>query len=73
MATALNTYQHSGDSTVSRKLMTSLTLNLSPVVQLSDDGFYNLYQANRDLKLERTAAGELELCHQLEEKEVTEG
>lgn len=39
--------------------MTTLTLNLSPVVQLSDDGFYNLCQANRDLKLERTAAGEL--------------
>jgi Uma2 family endonuclease len=39
--------------------MTALTLNLSPVVQLSDDDFYNLCQANRDLKLERTAKGEL--------------
>ncbi len=39
--------------------MTALTLNLSPVVQLTDDDFYNLCQANRDLKLERTAKGEL--------------
>ncbi len=39
--------------------MTNLTLNLSSVVHLSDDGFYNLCQANRDLKLERTATGEL--------------
>lgn len=39
--------------------MTALTLNLSPVVQLSDDDFYNLCQANRDLKLERTATGQL--------------
>jgi len=40
-------------------LMTALTLNLSSVVQLSDDDFYKLCQANRDLKLERTAKGEL--------------
>lgn len=39
--------------------MTNLTLNLTPVVQLSDDGFYDLCQANQDLKLERTAKGEL--------------
>ncbi len=39
--------------------MTALTLNMSAVVQLSDDDFYNLCQANRDLKLERTAKGEL--------------
>lgn len=39
--------------------MTALTLNLSPVVQLTDDDFYNLCQANRDLKLECTAKGEL--------------
>jgi Uma2 family endonuclease len=39
--------------------MTALTLNLSPVVQLSDDDFYTLCQANRDLRLERTAKGEL--------------
>ncbi len=39
--------------------MTALTLNLSSVVQLSDDDFYKLCQANRDLKLERTAKGEL--------------
>ena len=39
--------------------MTNLTLNLTPVVQLSDDDFYYLCQANQDLKLERTAKGEL--------------
>ncbi len=39
--------------------MTALTLNMSAVVQLSDDDFYNLCQANRELKLERTAKGEL--------------
>lgn len=39
--------------------MTALTLNLSIVVELTDDDFYNLCQANRDLKLERTAKGEL--------------
>lgn len=39
--------------------MTALTLNMSPVVQLSDDDFYNLCLANRELKLERTAKGEL--------------
>jgi Uma2 family endonuclease len=32
---------------------------MSAVVQLSDDDFYNLCQANRELKLERTAKGEL--------------
>ncbi len=39
--------------------MTALTLNLSPVVRLSDDDFYNLCQVNRDLRLERTVKGEL--------------
>jgi Uma2 family endonuclease len=44
---------------IARTFMTALTLNLSPVVQLSDDDFYHLCQANRDLKLERTAKGEI--------------
>ncbi len=39
--------------------MSGLTLKLSPVVRLNDDDFYNLCQANPDLKLERTAIGEL--------------
>ena len=39
--------------------MTVITLNLEPAIQLRDDDFYNLCQANRDLKLERTAKGEL--------------
>jgi Uma2 family endonuclease len=36
-----------------------LTLNLSSVVQLTDDAFYNLCQSNPDLKFERNAKGEL--------------
>lgn len=39
--------------------MSALTLNLSPLVQMNDDDFYNLCLANPDLKLERTARGEL--------------
>lgn len=39
--------------------MSALTLNLSPVIQLTDDAFYNLCRANPDLMLERTAEGEL--------------
>lgn len=39
--------------------MVALILNLSPVIQLNDDDFYNLCQVNRDLKLERTAKGEV--------------
>lgn len=39
--------------------MSALTLKLSPYLHLNDDDFYNLCQANPDLKLERTAAGEL--------------
>ena len=39
--------------------MSAITLNLSPVVRMNDDDFYNLCGANPDLKLERTARGEL--------------
>lgn len=39
--------------------MVALILNLSSVIQLNDDDFYNLCQVNRDLKLERTAKGEV--------------
>lgn len=39
--------------------MTPLTLNLRPILELTDDQFYELCQANRDLRLERTAKGEL--------------
>ena len=38
--------------------MTAIILDLSPVIQLTDEQFYQLCQANRDLKLERTAVGE---------------
>lgn len=39
--------------------MTSLTLNLEPIIQLTDEQFYQLCQINPDAKLERTAKGEL--------------
>nr|WP_210404608.1 Uma2 family endonuclease [Chroococcidiopsis sp. TS-821] len=40
--------------------MTSLILNLKPAIELTtDEQFFQLCQANRDLRLERTAAGEL--------------
>lgn len=37
----------------------SITLNLRPVLELTDEQFYELCQANRDLRIERSANGEL--------------
>ncbi len=37
----------------------NVTLNLHPVLELTDDQFYELCLANRDLRLERTATGEI--------------
>jgi Uma2 family endonuclease len=39
--------------------MTALTLNLNPITHLTHERFQELCQANPDLKLERTAEGEL--------------
>ena len=39
--------------------MTTLILNLLPTIELTDDQFFQLCQHNRDLRLERTAEGEL--------------
>lgn len=39
--------------------MNSFVLNLDPVIHLTDEQFYLLCQANRDLKFERNATGEL--------------
>jgi Uma2 family endonuclease len=39
--------------------MNTVVLNLEPVVHLTDEQFYQLCMTNRDLKLERTATGEL--------------
>ncbi|MBW4550531.1 MAG: Uma2 family endonuclease [Aphanocapsa sp. GSE-SYN-MK-11-07L] len=39
--------------------MTALTLNLEPITDLTDEQFKDLCQANPDLQLELTAAGEL--------------
>ncbi|URD48371.1 Uma2 family endonuclease [Chroococcidiopsis sp. CCNUC1] len=39
--------------------MTAITLNLEPAIHLTDEQFYQLCQANRDVRFERTAEGEL--------------
>jgi Uma2 family endonuclease len=39
--------------------MTAVTVNLSPLFELTDDAFYQLCQNNPDVKFERTATGEL--------------
>ena len=39
--------------------MTALILNLSPTIELTDEQFFQLCQNNRDLRLKRTAEGEL--------------
>lgn len=39
--------------------MTAFILNIPPVAKLSDEQFYQLCQANRDLRLELSARGEL--------------
>ena len=39
--------------------MTALILNLRPAIELTDEQFFDICQNNRDLRLERTAQGEL--------------
>jgi Uma2 family endonuclease len=39
--------------------MSALTVNLKPALELTDEQFFQICQANRDLKFERTASGEL--------------
>jgi len=39
--------------------MTALSVNLSPAIDLTDEQFYQLCQANQDLRFERAATGEL--------------
>ena len=39
--------------------MTALTLKLAPVIQLTDNAFYDLCRVNPEVKFERTAKGEL--------------
>jgi Uma2 family endonuclease len=39
--------------------MNTVTLNIPPIAKLTDEQFYEICQANRDLKIERTATGEL--------------
>lgn len=39
--------------------MTTLTISLSSVIHLTDEQFFQLCQANRDLRLERSTTGDL--------------
>jgi Uma2 family endonuclease len=39
--------------------MTAITLNLNPIIKLTDDRFFQLCQENENIRLERTAKGEL--------------
>lgn len=39
--------------------MTAITLNLDPIIHLTDEQFYQLCQTNRDVRFERNALGEL--------------
>lgn len=39
--------------------MTTITLNLRPTIELTDEQFEQICRANRDLRFERTAEGEL--------------
>lgn len=39
--------------------MTALNVNLKPIIELTNEQFYQLCQINRGLRFERTAAGEL--------------
>ncbi len=39
--------------------MEAITFNLSPTIELTDEQFFQLCQSNQDLRIERTAQGEL--------------
>lgn len=39
--------------------MTAITINLNPIVKLTDDQFYQLCRVNPDVKFERNAKGEI--------------
>jgi Uma2 family endonuclease len=39
--------------------MIAVTLKLDPIIDLTDEQFYKLCQLNRDIRLERSAGGEL--------------
>lgn len=43
----------------SQLAMTAFTINLNPIIKLTDDQFYQLCRANPDVKFERNAKGEI--------------
>lgn len=45
--------------TVSDVEIPTLVLHLSPAIEMTDDQFYDFCRINRDLRIERTAAGDL--------------
>src|SRR5437588_9407481 len=44
---------------VTHPLEAFMTIHLSPAINLTDDQFFELCQINRDLRLERTARGDI--------------
>jgi Uma2 family endonuclease len=51
--------------------MNALTVHLNSIIDLSDEQYFQLCQANRNLEFERTATGELIIMrHLLAEKLV---
>jgi hypothetical protein len=43
----------------SQLAMTAVTINLNPIIKLTDDQFYHLCRVNPDVKFERNAEGEI--------------
>jgi len=43
----------------SQLAMTAVTINLNPIIKLTDDQFYHLCRVNPDVKFERNAKGEI--------------
>jgi Uma2 family endonuclease len=43
----------------SKSIMEALTLDIKSVIELTDEQFFQLCQANKDLRFERTATGDL--------------
>ncbi len=48
-----------------------VVVQLLPVIDLTDDQFFEFCQINRDLRIERMASGELSLCHRLDQAQET--
>jgi Uma2 family endonuclease len=56
-AIAMNKFERENSIPVTQPLV----LHLEPIIKLTDDQFFEFCQLNRDLRIERTASGELEI------------